>query len=192
MKNYIILGGLIAGLLVFIYFQNERLNTEVKRAEVAEDNTLQLLDSVNDKMIKIVTRNVAKEIKEHFAGVDSLLKANNIKANKVEHFTTINQTYIDTTTKKVHVVYKDKFKKDFEWSYADSCFSVAGMYFNGEVLVTDRAYNNKTLIIDYKKKKRILWGAMPHPWKHSYFRQSISNCGETSTQKITFIKKKDL
>lgn len=163
---------------------NERLNKNI--TVIGNDNyTLQLTNKELKNFIKIKDTNYKKQI-------DSILKDNKIKIDKLKSLQIVK--IIDIDTVPIYVQFKDTLKKNdsiYQKTFKTSrkCVSVSGTVYSKDISTNVRidsiiGSNNIYIIKSYKKSF----------WDYIFFRKGKlvetieSDCGNPTNSQIEVIK----
>jgi hypothetical protein len=186
MKLKLILIGIAIVLASSWWMQTRRLVKMTEERDRINNNYQEQVEGLNKNLN--LTKKEFKNLLKKNSELDSLLKAEKIRKNKVEYVTVVKTDY------KVEYVPVEIIKRDttkYTVWYSDKCLS-----FNGVVdvsvpsfMMEEILFNNKTSIVGYKKKKdtgrRVLW---VFKVKKEYIEiHASSKCGETTVETLNII-----
>ena len=179
---------IISGILIIIL-----IITSVKLSNIRKDRDVQyhnFIQSDKDNKNLILTMD---QLKDQYSELDSLLKKEKIKKNKVEYI--INTKYIykkDTFYIEVKDVIWNESDSTFKFNYNQDClkFTTEGDIKNKLFKVYNIEYSENLTYIGYIKKektgRKFLW---VFNIKKPYLElKTVSKCGETKTTYIDIQK----
>jgi hypothetical protein len=177
----------LAGAVVTVNIQAKKIKKQKAEIERIANNNYQLMaDNLNITNLNLKDNEVIGRLR--FAK-DSLAKALKIKPNQVERIIYIDNSTHDTV--KVPVFAEITGLNRWKITDQGECFKWAGNAFKqGDSLKVQRTlfeYNNRTTQVFWKQRPHKFLFIKYGTWQYS--QKIESDCGQTTLQSFTFLKK---
>lgn len=186
---------LLLGALGFLYHQNEYLKQENRRTIDNYNNAIKI-DSLEVAVFKVNKQQEIEDLLDQNKELNQLVISSEIKKKRIQKLYYQQQLFVDSLKRKLDVSgLVEKIRKDIpatiQWKDSSNCLTIKGnvAYKNDSlgVNVTERKFNNETVLIKHKgRRKKVKWlfGLRLGPREQKFTPQS--KCGKS---KVVIIDK---